>query len=146
MSKKVWDITCVLAAVVMAAIALVSAFMGGCPTQVELANGNTAPMRCFWTFTADTYVAVLGIVIALVSMTCKDKSGRRAAGVFLVACAAVVAVLPASFAVGLCAMPEMHCHTTAHIVWALAAVAAIVGLVQIVKADPQQAALPKRTL
>ena len=130
----------------MAGIALVSAYMGGCPTMVELANGNSAPMRCFWTFTADTYVAVGGIATALVAMTCREKTGRRAMAIAYIVVAIVAACMPMWFAVGLCASPEMHCHTTATIVWVLCGLAAVVGIVQIVKADPSAANMPKRTM
>ena len=145
-TKNVWSIACIVAAVVMAAIGFVSAYMGGCDTMVELANGNSAPMKCFWTFVADTYVAVGGIAIALMAMTCKDQSGRRAMAVAYIVVAIVVACLPAPFAIGLCAMPDMHCHGTATIVWALSAVAAVIGIVQIVKSKPVAAKLPKRSL
>ena len=130
----------------MAAIAIVSAVMGGCDTMVELANGNSAPMKCHWTFVADTFIPIIGVVIALMAITCKDQSGRRAAAVGYIATAIVAACMPASFAIGLCAMPEMHCHTTATIVWALCAVAVVVGIVQVVKSNPAAADLPNRTI
>lgn len=145
-NRTAWTITCVLGAAVMVAIACVSAVMGGCDTMVELANGNSAPMKCHWTFVADTFIPLVGVVIALMAVTCKDQSGRRAAGVGLIAVALVAACMPASFGIGLCASPDMHCHTTAAIVWALCAIAAIIGIVQIVKSNPAAADLPKRTI
>ena len=146
MSKNAWTILCVVGAVAMAAIAAVAAFLGGCPGQLELANGNTVPMKCHWAFVADTFIGVLGAVIALVSVTCKDKSGRRAVAIGYIACAAIAAIIPTQMAIGLCAMPDMHCHSTAHIVWALCAVCTIIGIIQIVKSDPALADLPKRQL
>ena len=41
---------------------------------------------------------------------------------------------------------DMHCHTTATIVWVVCAVAAIVGIVLAAKANPAAADLPKRSL
>lgn len=146
MSRTAWSIVCVIGAVVMAAIAIVSAVMGGCDTMVELANGNSAPMKCHWTFVADTFIPIIGVVVALMAITCKDQSGRRAAAVGYIATALVAACMPASFGIGLCAMSEMHCHSTAAIVWALCAIAAIVGIVQVVKSNPAAADLPKRTI
>ena len=146
MSKATWNIVSIVTAVVFAAIALVSAFMGGCSSTVELASGSTMPMKCFWTFVADTYVSVAGIALALVGTACTEKTGRRLAGAGAIVCAAAAACLPAPFAIGLCANPEMHCHTTALIVWVLCAVAAILGIVQIAKAGPAPTDLPARRL
>ena len=146
MGKSAWSIVCVVAAVVMAAIAGVSAWLGGCPGMLELASGNSVPMKCHWAFVADTFVAAIGIVVAFVGMMCKDKMGRRAIAVSYIACAIVAACMPTSVAIGICAMPEMHCHTTALAVWVLAAIAAVVGIVQLVKSDPAAASMPKRQL
>ena len=145
-NKTAWNVVCIIGAVVMLGIALVSAFMGGCSTMLELANGNSVPMKCFWTFVADTYIAIVGIVIALAASFCKEQSGRRACAISYIATAVVAACMPAPFAIGLCAAPDMHCHTTAAIVWALSAVAAVIGIVQIVKANPATANLPKRSI
>lgn len=146
MNKTAWSIVCIIGAVVFAAISLVSAVMGGCQTMVELASGSSAPMKCHWTFVADTFIGIIGIVIALMGITCKDQSGRRATGVGAIAVAIIAACMPASFGIGLCAMPDMHCHTTALFVWVLCAVAAIIGIVQVVKSNPAAADLPKRTI
>ena len=136
MGKSAWTVVCIAGAVVFAAISLVSAVMGGCDTMVELANGNSAPMKCHWTFVADTFIGIIGVVVALMGATCKDQSGRRATGVGAIAVALVAACMPASFGIGLCAMPDMHCHTTALVVWVLCAVAAVVVVVQVVKSRP----------
>ena len=145
-SKTAWAIVCAIGAVVMAAIATVSAVMGGCTTMLELASGSSMPMKCHWTFVADTFIGIIGIVIALAAIICKEQSGRRAAAIGYIVTAAVAACMPASFGIGLCANAEMHCHSTATIVWALCAVAVVVGIVQIVKANPASAELPKRTI
>lgn len=146
MGRAAWVIICVIGAAVMAAIAIVSAAMGGCETMVELANGNSAPMKCHWTFVADAFIPLAGIVISLLGITCKEQSGRRAAAIGYIAVAAIAACMPASFGIGLCAMSDMHCHGTAHIVWALCAAAVVVGIVQVVKSNPDAADMPKRTL
>lgn len=146
MSKTAWSILCVIGAIAFAAISLASAVMGGCDTMIELANGNSAPMKCHWTFVADTFIGIIGIVIALMGITCKDQSGRRATGVGAIAVALVAACMPASFGIGLCAMPDMHCHGTALVAWVLCAVAAVIGVVQIVKSNPAAANLPKRSI
>ena len=146
MSKTTWMAACVVAAAVMAAISAVSFFMGGCPGMLELTSGNSVPMKCHWTFIADAFVGIIGIVMALVAISCKEQSGRRAAAIGYIATALVAACMPASFAIGLCANPDMHCHTTATIVWVACAVAVIVGIVLAAKANPSAADLPKRSL
>lgn len=146
MNRTAWSIVCVIGAVIMAAIAAVSAVMGGCDTMLELANGNSVPMKCHWTFVADTFIPIIGVVVALMAITCKEQSGRRAAAVGYIVVAIIAACMPASFGIGLCGMADMHCHATAHIVWALCAVAAVIGIVQIVKSNPAAADMPKRTI
>ena len=142
MGKTAWSIVCLIGAIVMAAVSLVSALMGGCDMTVQLASGANTFMKCHWTFVAETYVGIAGVVVALVAMSCKDQSGRRASGVALLAVAAIAACLPASFGVGLCVDAAMHCHGTAVIVWALCACAAVIGIVQIAKSRPVDT--PKR--
>ncbi len=146
MGKGAWTIMCVIGAVVMAGVSIVSSVMGGCDSMVELASGNSTFMKCHWTFVADTYIGGLGVVVALMGATCKDQSGRRMAGLVLVATALAAACMPAWFAIGLCADASMHCHATAMAVWALCAVAAIIGIVQIAKSRPAAVAGPKRSV
>ena len=146
MNKTAWSILCVIGAIVFAAISLASAVLGGCDTMVELANGNSAPMKCHWTFVADSFIGIIGIVFALMGIMCKDQTGRRVIGVGVVVVAIIAACMPASFGIGLCAMPDMQCHTTALAVWALCAVAVIIGIVQCLKSNPATANLPKRSI
>ena len=146
MNKTAWMIVCLVGAIAMAGVAIASAALGGCPGQLELANGNFVPMKCHWAFVADTFVGLAGAIVALLGIICKEASGRRAIGIALIAVAAVAAVMPTSFAIGTCAMPEMHCNGTAPIVWACAAIAIVIGLLMAVKANPAEADRPKMRL
>ena len=146
MNKTAWTIVCLIGAIAMAAIAIASATLGGCAGQLQLAEGGSAPMKCHWAFVADTFIGILGAIIALLGIACTEASGRRASAISLIACAAIAALIPTSMAIGICAMSDMHCHETARIVWVLCAIAAIVGIIQAVKANPDTAKLPKRTL
>lgn len=136
MGRTSWVIVCIIGAAVMAAVSCVAAFFGGCPATLELASGNNVPMKCHWTFVADSFIGIIGVAVALMAATCKDQSGRRAAAVGFIATAIVAACMPAPFGIGLCADSAMHCHGTALIVWALCAVAAVIGVVQVVKSRP----------
>lgn len=146
MNKTAWTIVCIIGAVAFAAIALASAVIGGCNSMVELANGGSTPMKCHWTFVADTFIGIAGAVITLMGMTCKEQTGRRTVGVSVIVIALIAACMPTSFGIGLCAMAGMQCQATALAVWALCAIAAIIGIVQVVKSNPAAADLPKRTV
>ena len=146
MTKKAWLAISIIAAIVMAAISAASAFMGGCDALLELANGNSMPMKCHWTFVACTFIGLIGVVIALAGITCKGKFGRRVTGIDYIACALVIACMPAPFGIGLCANAEMPCHTTALVVWALCVIAVVIGVIDIVKCKPKSEELPKRSL
>ena len=146
MRKTAWTIVCIIGAIAFAAIALASAVIGGCNSMVELANGGSAPMKCHWTFVADTFIGVAGAVIALMGITCKEQTGRRMVGVSVIMIALIAACMPMTFGIGLCAKAGMQCQATALAVWVLCAVAAIVGIVQIAKSNPAAADLPKRSI
>ena len=146
MNNSAWRIMCVIGAVAMAAVSIICIVMGGCPGMLDLANGNSVPMKCHWAFIADTFIGIIGIVIALLAITCKDQSGRRAMAIGYIVTAAIAACMPMSFAIGICANAEMHCHSTALVVWALCVVAIVIGIVQVVKANPEVANLPKRSI
>jgi len=146
MGKSAWMVLCVVGAAVMAAMAVVSTVMGGCEGMLDLASGGSVPMKCHWTFMADTFVGILGAVIGLLGLTCKEQTGRRAIAFVLIVCAVVAIVLTTPSGIGLCGMEDMHCHGTAHIVWALGGIAIVVGIVQALKAKPTDANLPKMKL
>ena len=146
MGKSAWMVLCAVGAVVMAAVAVVSAVMGGCEGMLDLTNGGSVPMKCHWTFVADTFVGILGAIVGLLGLTCKETSGRRASAIALMACAVVAIVLTTSVGIGLCGMEDMRCHVTAHIVWALAGIGIVVGIIQALKAKPADANLPKMKL
>ena len=146
MNKTAWMIVCLIGAIAMAGVAIASAVLGGCPGQLELANGNTVPMKCHWTFVADTFIGILGAVVALLGIVCKEASGRRAIAIALIAVGAVAAIMPTSTGIGICAMADMHCNGTAPIVWACSAIAIVIGVIQAIKAAPAETAKPKMSL
>ena len=146
MNATAWKIVSAIEVIVLLALTIWAAVSGGCSTQLELANGNSMPMKCFWTFKAAPFAGAIGVVTALLALFAKTCEGRRFTSIASAFAAIVAMVLPTSFAIGLCANAEMHCHTTALGVWVLGAIAIVLAIVQIAKADPEAAERPKMTL
>ena len=146
MNSNAWKIVSAIEVVALLALTIWAAVSGGCTTQVELASGNSMPMKCFWTFRAVPFVGAVGTVAALLALFAKTLEGRRFSAIVAAVAAIVTMLLPTSFGIGLCANAEMHCHTTALGVWVLGAVAIVLALVQIAKADPEAASKPKLKL
>nr|WP_260620137.1 DUF4418 family protein [Gordonibacter massiliensis (ex Traore et al. 2017)] len=72
--------------------------------------------------------------------------GRRFAAVASIATAVVAVLLTTPAGIGLCGSADMHCHQTALSLWIAAGAAIVVGIVQLAKADPKAAELPKMQL
>lgn len=146
MNAQAWKIIGAIEVVALAALAIWAAFSGGCPSPLELANGNTVPMKCVWTFKAVPLVGAVGAVSALLALVAKTKEGRRFSAVAAILAAVAAMLLPTSFGIGICSNPEMHCHATALGVWVLGAIAVVLGVVMATKADPNAVNKPKRGL
>ena len=146
MSATAWKIVSVVEVAALLALVVWAAVSGGCATQLELANGNSMPMKCFWTFKAVPFAGAIGVVSALLSLFAKTLEGRRFTAAVSAVAAIAAMLLPTSFAIGLCANAEMHCHATALGVWVLGAIALVLAIVQMAKADPEAANRPKMTL
>ena len=146
MGKRTWMILAVVGLVAMLAIVAASAFMGGCSKPVETAAGGTVPMKCHWTFVATTFVGILGVVTSLLALAGSTKEGRRFAAIASIATAVVAVLLTTPVGIGLCGSADMHCHQTALYLWVAAGAAVVVGIVQLAKADPKAADLPKMKL
>lgn len=145
MGSTAWKALCAIEAILFAAMCGVAIF-GGCDGVVELASGSATPMKCHWTFVAEAFVAPAGIVAALLACFARTLEGRRIAAVMALAVLVVVALLPSPVGIGICPSAEMGCKLSAAITWVLAAAASIVALVLCLKADPDQAQKPKRSL
>ena len=146
MNRTAWRIVSSIELVALIALTAWAAISGGCTTQVELASGMTMPMKCFWTFKAVPFVGAIGIVSALLALTSNTREGRRFCAIVSALVAIVAMVLPTSAGIGLCANAEMHCHATALGVWVLGAIAIVLAIAQIAKADPEAADKPKMKL
>lgn len=121
--------TMILATVAVAlslAMVLVAVVKGGCAACLTTDSGACVPMTCHWTFRT---VALLGIVAVVVSVgwvLVREARSRRFLAFVDILVAALVAIACYTPVMGLCARPEMSCHTTACIVASLC-----VGLVVV---------------
>lgn len=146
MSKKAWMVLSALELVGMLVVIGASTLMGGCTKTIATAMGGEVPMKCHWTFIATTFVGVLGVVTTLLALVNSTKEGRRTAALATAVTAIVILLLPSPLGIGLCGDTSMHCHQTALYVWIAAGVSLVIAIIQIAKADPAIAELPKKDL
>ena len=93
-----------------------------CGKLLELANGNSVPMKCHWAGQAAIAVSVIILAAAIAALLAK----KEYKGFMLVnAVAAVVLFLVFTSLIGVCAGAEMRCQTTK--VWGIAAAAVTFG-------------------
>ena len=89
-----------------------------CGKMLELANGNTVPMKCHWAGQAAIAVAVIILVTALMALTAK----KEYKGLMVVnAAAGVILFLVFTSLIGVCANEEMRCNITK--LWGIGAAA-----------------------
>ena len=144
MSKKAWTIVSAAAVLCMVGIIAASTLMGACEKMIECTTGNV-PMRCHWAYIGTTIIGALGVVTSACALIAKGKESRRLLAVCTLAVAAACAVCLTSVGIGICPS-GMQCQETAPVAWGLCVVAAVCAIVQVVKADPEQAELPKMGL
>lgn len=135
MEKKFWIALGSLAAVAMLAVIALCVFKGGC-TEMLNCGEKQVPMKCHWAFIAARTVAVGGIVMAVIAIFAKGKEGRIVASVGVLVAALTILFVVSSFGIGVCKSPEMICNQTAPMVNAASAIAAVISLAMIFKADP----------
>lgn len=146
MNKDIWTIVSVIAAVLMAAVAVVSIAKGGCMGMIETAEGAQVPMKCHWSFTATGITGIAGCVIAVLACVAKTTEGRRMASIASLVTAVATIAIVSPMGIGTCAHAESMCRGTATIIYVICAIAIIVALVQAAKANPEGSAKPKMQL
>jgi hypothetical protein len=144
MSKRAWIVVQVLAAACFAAGAVASFAMGGCSTCIETASGACVPMRCHYAFIASGFMCLVGAVASAVNLPGLEAAAHRTVATVEFACA--LFTFAAIQAIGICGDASMHCHQTLHVVLPCLAAAAILAVVQLVKADSKAAQKPKMRL
>lgn len=145
MKPTSWRVLGALTLAAMAVVVVISVVGGGCEKLIECTSG-AVPMKCHWTFQATWLVGILGMASSGASIAARTKEGRRIAALMTLLICVAIALVPTSLVIGLCDGSAMQCHQTAHVVWAAAAIGAIAAVVQLAKADPEKADLPKMKL
>ncbi len=119
----------------LAVIGAVKLFAPVCAGMLDLANGNQTHMKCYFTGQAAIAIAVIMAVLALISLFAskdfvKIQLATLASDAMLLLCFYKL--------IGICANPDMSCHTTVIWVAAAAAVSAIAALAGILRSREGQ--------
>lgn len=102
-----------------------------CTDLVTTAAGGQMPMRCFYTFRAQTLFALASVAAALGLFLVGGRDGRKALGGMLVVLGIMMLLLPVSGVIGLCRMDGMPCHHTAFWHNLLSAAQVLAGLLVV---------------
>lgn len=146
MSKTTWTIIGIIETIACIAIIAVAAIMGGCDHTLETTSGGTCFMKCHWTFVAVSIAGIAGIAGSILALLGKTTEGRRFAAIEVLVIAALAIFFTFDAGIGLCGNAAMHCHQTALGVRIASAIMAICAIVQLVKANPDAANIPKMKL
>lgn len=146
MSKTTWTIIGIIETIACIAIIAVAAIMGGCDHTLETTSGGTCFMKCHWTFVAVSIAGIAGIAGSILALLGKTTEGRRFAAIEVLVIAALAIFFTFDAGIGLCGNVAMHCHQTALGVRIASAIMAICAIVQLVKANPDAANIPKMKL
>ena len=100
-----------------------------CGKMLELANGNSVPMKCHWAGQAAIAVSIIVLVTAVMALLAKKEHKKL---VVVNAVAGVVLFLVFTSLIGVCASAEMRCQTTA--LWGkiVAAVLVLTSVVELI--------------
>lgn len=145
MKKNVWVALVVVMTVALLAAAAVAVFLGPCQGMIDC-NGSQTHMKCYWAYRATSLTMLGAAVMSVVAATRKTKDGRAVALVAAVLFAAVAAFMLTPEGIGTCGGEQMACNVHASIIYVLALVGIVVGIVAAVKADPEEAEKPKMSL
>lgn len=126
--KKLSVVLSAVAAVVAAAMMAVIKFVAPvCSGLIETAAGKQIPMKCHWTAIAVFVVAVLIAVVAIAGIVTEQFT---LSGIAIFALAtAIFVIVSDSLGIGVCANPEMACHTTIAYAKACAIAEGVIGVV-----------------
>ena len=95
-----------------------------CPSMIETAAGGSCHMSCHYTVKAGVLLAVIAIIFAA-----ESALRRRLLAFTNVVLGVVIVLLPS--VLGICAMKEMACHTSALCMRICGVVIALIGIIQL---------------
>jgi hypothetical protein len=99
-----------------------------CQGLLKLENGNTVPMRCFWTARAELLLGALVLLTGLVTVFTRSAEGRQRLN-HILALLGLAVVLTPLLLIPTCANPDMLCNLGAKPAWLiLGSIVFVMGL------------------
>lgn len=116
--------------IVIAAVALGAMFIWApvCDSLVEMASGNMAHMRCFYTQQAAMYLAIILLVTGIINLVIKNN---KLSIIAIIIGIMFITVTTEALGIGVCKKDTMACIQTALWLKGCGVVAIIAGLVQL---------------
>ena len=134
MSKKIIAAIEIIVAIFM--LLVVKKIAPVCSGMLELVSGKQVHMKCYYAAVAFTFIAVVLLINAVVSLFVKTSV---VSGIMTIVVAALVfATLNDSIGIGICMNPEMACQMTAPYVKVCAVVEIICGAIYTVFAAKEK--------
>ncbi|MBR2131702.1 MAG: DUF4418 family protein [Oscillospiraceae bacterium] len=123
------------AAAALCTIGAVKLWAPVCGKLLTLESGKEVPMKCFYTGQAATAVAVILLVTALLALLAKKDHKKF---MLINAVCAVMLFLLFGSLIGICASPEMRCHTTAFWCRGAAVVTLVTSAIELISGKDGQ--------
>lgn len=143
MRSREWAILSILALAVSAGLLIAVLLTGACSGSIETAAGSQVPMKCHWTFKAVCLSAWIPIILSLLQVFLKGKSGRRVSAAVLFVSALILFLLTTEVGIGICEAEGMACGRLALAVRLGTIVLAVLAVVQFARAEDKTKG-PKR--
>jgi hypothetical protein len=134
MSKRTQRIFNVIDAILFCVVVLLAIY-GGCTGTVETSSGAEEPMQCYRTFSTTTTILVIGYVVYLWTLWPSKSMLMKVARVIPIVVSLIAIIVTTPIGMGICASPEMPCHTTKLAIHILLAISIVVAIVQIIWAS-----------
>ena len=109
-TKRNWFLNAAPMIFAVLLIAALSLWASPCSGQLELANGNFTLMKCVYTVKAAKLIAAALFVVALENLAKKRIASFTYIGFGL---ALFLITFAGALGIGICAKPDMACHTSA---------------------------------
>jgi predicted membrane protein len=111
MGKK-WKYTAAAAVIFSAALIIAPWILPICGKAMQLANGGTAPMRCYFAYQAELPVSAAALITAVILFFVRGIEGRRLGGIFLALLGAIAVLIVQPLIIGVCTGHMASCHAT----------------------------------
>lgn len=129
--EKRWKIIGTIALVVTLALLFLPKVVPICTDMVATAMGGQMPMRCYYTFQAQSLFALTALLVSGTFFVVKSNDARKGIGFTLAVLGVMMLILPLSGVSGICRLDHMPCHNTAFWNRILSSVLIALGLLVI---------------